>query len=577
LRAEAANAAFLTRPLKPGDVVTVPDLEEKDLPEPTDKKHIFTKKNAPPVSIRFVHGSPDKKYLEDLTLNLLNVSNFPTNKGGVAANKTFPAGFGFNPDGHADVDTFKVEVVDPGASGTIHASLEALKPVKQPDNSIQFQPITGVTDAAARKIDSLDCKQVTTGHVAFRSRYMRLTVDIQDHDAAAGQTLLTTDAVDDGDEALEILDQHVRASYEFSRCPGSPKCKTSKELPIGENKLKAKVSVHILQDPATGTALATFDQARKSVLKYVRQLYAQANMSVKIIGTIRNVIAPTNLIAIANGNGANATGGGTIQVRVQIGQLNQATFDFDQTVQIVTVAGNPPLNTAIALAAAINGAFAAATPAFAATATASDNPPLVGQAIGSADVLVGNPLTQNISLTVVTSGDAAHPVAIGRILSTNIPDFTNVDAHVGTIEERTLVKNYDTGTGQIDLFIIGTLGSGALGEAFHPHAGLPVARQAKSLMVNSALVFAATITTKDNFHTTVPHEMGHILMDHNHALPAIEMMGNGSPVGANERVVNGPKRISDPVAPATVSYDDGFNGNPVTMLRTLNTGLIDPF
>src|ERR1039458_3581199 len=59
-------------------------------------------------------------------------------------------------------------------------------------------------------------------------------------------------------------------------------------------------------------------------------------------------------------------------------------------------------------------AFAAAPPSFAATATPSGNPPLVGQAIGSADVLVGDPLTQNISLSVLASGDIAHPAAIGR-------------------------------------------------------------------------------------------------------------------------------------------------------------------
>ena len=50
-------------------------------------------------------------------------------------------------------------------------------------------------------------------------------------------------------------------------------------------------------------------------------------------------------------------------------------------------------------------------------------------------------------------------------------------------------------------------------------------------MVNSALVFAATVTINDNFHTTIPHEMGHILMDNNHALVATEMMGADLPWG----------------------------------------------
>jgi hypothetical protein len=261
-----------------------------------------------------------------------------------------------------------------------------------------------------------------------------------------------------------------------------------------------------------------------------------------------------------------------------------AAARFRSACRSANPAAPPSISTASALAGAINTTFAAATPPFAATATDSGNPPLVGQAIGSADVVVGNPLTQSITLTVVSNGDANHPVTIGRILSTNIPDFVNNNSHVGTIEERTLVKNYDTGSDHIDLFIIGTLGSGALGEAFIPNAGLAASRQPITSMVNSALVFAQTVTIKDNFHTTIPHEMGHILMDHNHALVATEMMGAGSPVGANERVVNGPKRISDttpqPDDATTrnpIGFDDPFQGNPTNMLRTDNAGVIGPF
>ena len=92
---------------------------------------------------------------------------------------------------------------------------------------------------------------------------------------------------------MEILEQHVRATYEFGRCPGSPKCKVTAEVGIGDSVLRARVAVHILIDPApNGKPVATIDQTRKSVLKYVRQLYAQASMSVKIIGAIRTVPAP---------------------------------------------------------------------------------------------------------------------------------------------------------------------------------------------------------------------------------------------------------------------------------------------
>ena len=55
--------------------------------------------------------------------------------------------------------------------------------------------------------------------------------------------------------------------------------------------------------------MATIDQTRTSCLKYVRQLYAQANMSLRLVGTIRQVPAPVNMFAVADGNGQRAAGG----------------------------------------------------------------------------------------------------------------------------------------------------------------------------------------------------------------------------------------------------------------------------
>ncbi len=567
LRAEAANSALLNRQLKTGDQVTIPDIAPKDVSKATEKRHRFIKKNSPPVSIRFVHGSADKKYFDDFTLTVLNVSNFVTNTGGNDGSKKFPTGFGFSPNGDADIDSFKVEVADPGAGGSVQVLLEALKPAGvNPDGSPRHIPITGVADAAQRKISALECSKVTPGHVAFRSRYMRLVVDVQDFAAAAAQTLLTTDLVDGGEEDVEILDQKVRATYVVQRCPGTggKKCEVTAVLDVGENEQRVKVAVHILQDPITGVPVATPDQVRKRALQFVRQLYAQANMSLKIITAIRQVPAPANMFAIANGNGQVAVGAQSISVRVQI----DATFD--QTINITTVAGEQPSQTADRLANAIRDALSKATPPVVANVTSTVNPPLVGQAIGSADVLVGDPLTQTVRLNVLTTNDIGHPVQVGRIANTTINDFGAADAHVGTIEERVLVKNYDTGTDRVDLFIVGALVT-ALGEAFTPNLTAAVTGQPIKELTNSALVFAATVSSANNFHTTIPHELGHLLMDEGHSVPVNEMMTAGSPVGQNERVVNGPKRISDRV----INVGGGKNANPVNLLRNTNTTVIE--
>lgn len=567
MRAEAANGGLLARALQSGDQVTIPDIGAKDVSKATEKRHRFMKKSAPPVSIRFVHGSPDKKYLDDFTLTILNVSNFVTNQAGTDGTKRFPTGFGFNPNGDADVDSFKVEVADPAAGSSVTVILEALKPAGLNQNGTpRHIPITGVADAAQRRIGALECPKVSTGHVAYRSRYLRLVVDRQDFDAIPLQALLTTDLVDAGEEDVEILDQKVRATYIVLRCPGTGgrKCQAIAELEVGEDEKRVKVAIHILQDPVTRVPVATQDQARKRSLAFVRQLYAQANMSLRLIAAVREVPSPVNMFAIANGNGQVAVGAQSISVRVRI----DATFD--QTIGITTVVGEQPSQTADKLAGAIRDALAGEVPPVVANVTATTNPPLDGQAIGSADVIVGDPLTQTIRLNVLASDDVGHPVEVGRIASTAIPDFAGAESHVGTIQERVLIKNYDTGTDRVDLFIVGSL-VGALGEAFTPNQTLPVTGQPIKELINSALVFAGTVVSANRFHTTIPHELGHVLMDHGHSGPVTEMMTQGSPVGSNERVVNGPKRISDRL----IDVGSGTNENPVSLLRNANATLIE--
>jgi hypothetical protein len=570
LRDEPANAGLLNRPLQDNDTVTIPDLRPRNASVNTDHVHKFIRKNAPAVSLRFVHGSPAKHYLDDETTQVLNISNFRTDKAGRNRKQPFSDQFEFHADADEDGDAFKIEVVDPAAGGAVHVILEALRPLFAADGSVRgHDTFAASADAAQRKLDPLDCKKVRSG-VAYRSKYLRLVVDVGDKKARPHQTLLATDMVDAGDEQVEILDQKVRATYFLPRCPGSgqAKCHLVDEKEIASDKMRAKVAVHILRVSRQGAGVATIDQARQSCLKYVREVYAQANLGLAFVELIRDVPPPKNMFAIANANGRTATGNGVVRVRVRIDDA------FDQEVGITTNVGDNPIDTAVALADAIN----ALLPAGLGQAVASENPPLVGQAIGSADVLVGAPLTQRIRLNVLTDGDPRHPVKVARINSTTILEFDNKDSHVGTIEERVLVKNYDTGSDRIDLFVVGDFSSGGTcGEAFKPNFSSPPNRQPKTNMINSVLVFADTVVKKDFFHTTIPHEMGHVLMDCNHALEASELMGAGSPVGSNERLVNGPKRISDPDASRhqpLVKYDDGVVANPFNLLRTANTNLL---
>src|ERR1700727_2171418 len=71
LRDEPKNAAVLKRPVQKGDVITIPDWDVKHFSRPTDNTHNFVMKNVPPVSIRFVRGSPVKNYRDDQEVTIL--------------------------------------------------------------------------------------------------------------------------------------------------------------------------------------------------------------------------------------------------------------------------------------------------------------------------------------------------------------------------------------------------------------------------------------------------------------------------------------------------------------------------
>ena len=265
LRALPENSALLTRDLKDGDEVTVPDLVVEDFPKAIDTKHTFKLKSSPPFNIRYVHGSPTLPYRDDSETTTLHVSNFVTNLGGADGLKPLPAVAGFNDNGHQDPDTFKVEVWDPSAGGSVNVKLEALKPGYTADpgsgklTATSFTPFT----EAGRKIDALVCDVVSAGtDNTYRSKYMRLVVDDQDFASVAGQLLLVSDLADGlgtgaatDNDSVEILDQMVRATYIIERCTGSPKCKVTKVADIGgSGRQRVRVHFHAFRkDPGVDT------------------------------------------------------------------------------------------------------------------------------------------------------------------------------------------------------------------------------------------------------------------------------------------------------------------------------------
>lgn len=320
LRALPENSAFLDRPLAAGDQVTVPDRVVEESSKPVDAKHSFTLKSSPPFNIRIVHGSPDLPYRDDADVNVLHVSNFVTDKGGATGLTAFPTGYGYNADGHADLDTFKVEVWDPAAGASVNVKLEALKPVYTagPDGKLSVTSYVPFTDAT-RRIDALVCNKVSDAAAnTFRSKYMRLVVDEADRDAVAGQTLFVSDLADGlgtglpGDnDTVEILDQVVRASYEIQRCTGSTKCKVTKTVEIGgSDRRRIPLFFYAFRgavggaNSPNGVAMADLEKhLRRRTFKWYRRLLAQADISPRFAGITLLDPPPENMLCLSHNHG----------------------------------------------------------------------------------------------------------------------------------------------------------------------------------------------------------------------------------------------------------------------------------
>jgi len=91
---------------------------------------------------------------------------------------------------------------------------------------------------------------------------------------------------------------------------------------------------------------------------------------------------------------------------------------------------------------------------------------------------------------------------------------------IGSVDQRTLLKNYDTGSDRIDVIVVGGLTSTDLGEAMMHGVSINAnsARHAIDSIRFSLVIVQAAMNAGDLNYDVFPHEMGHVLMDLIHAI-----------------------------------------------------------
>jgi hypothetical protein len=564
LRDEPANSALLKRNLVAGDVVTVPDVDPGGANGPADQRHTFVRRNAPPVRIRFVHGSPNLPYLQDVESLVLHISNHQTTRGGAEDGGLLPAGFGFNPLGHADPDTLKVEVVDPQAASPVKVRLEALRRTIQP-SGIFIQDVFPAAERARRSLDPLDCEIVSSG-VAFRSRYLRLVTDETDQAALPLQTLLATDMTDQGDSSVEILEQAVRATYTLQKCPAAA-CQVSTTAPISETggarkpRTVLRMAVHVLTTAPGAASVVKVDEADRRINRWVRRTYAQAGIAPRLVRSTRVVDPQNNLVAIGEPHGVTARGDGQMGFRITSqGQPDQVIGP------LVTVRNATPADTANALAALVTAPF---------TATVTVNPAGFNDLVGnrSADILVTIP-GGLVTIDQEVSTDSRQTLAVGRPNPVNLQGFP-ADFLIGSIQQRTILKNYDTGDDRVDVFVVQAIDSGDRGQAMMHGASFARGREAIAPVRFSVFVNAASMNASDDDFVNLAHEMGHVLTDLIHATAARSdqqlMMGRGTTFLVSEPAS---KRIKE--RPQQFGFPAGLH-RQIDRIHDQASGLLEPF
>lgn len=613
LRDHNANAAIKSRQLQAGDKVYIPTITEGSDSAATEQTHVFVRNGAPFASIRFVRGDEDAKITTESAISHLQISNFRTDKGGTDGTKTFAVAtkWQHDADSFIDPDTFKIEISDRRATdATLQVEFQALHPIYSGTIVTGYDLAWSSTaERDRRKLDVTVHRATPLPDQRYRSPYLRLVTDEADQTARPLQTLLVTDD-QPNEEKIEILDQKVRATYIIKTCPiaGDARCRVSAEAPVGARdhaKRRIKLCVGILRQnvgDATGFNGITEAMVRHRLFRWVRRVYAQADFAPVLVGPKIRLLDPPsqNLITVSdiNGNPATGTTGAgaspsQMSFTITSNRSDGTTKTKNISINITAPATGTvikPIDIANRLVTAINDADF--------TAQTFENSASVGAVASnkSADVLIRDTGNGRVTISSVLSTEnaAGATLTAANVNLNGYQDASGGDMENGSLHERQLLRNYDTGTDKLDCYVVGQFQGGAntRGRAYTSTINMPADYRTTPEIVNSCVMGSTSSSGMvmdggNNLPYTFSHELGHCLLDCFHAKPEAdsrersELMATGTSTASS---VGATKRLCDvPVQRKYPNYDPAANYATVggTLEETYQTatrlGTISPF
>ncbi|MCB1037855.1 MAG: hypothetical protein KDD47_28735 [Acidobacteria bacterium] len=535
LRSQGANAGLLHRPLAIGDLVSIPQAwNGYYFPGiAMGRRHTFRwiwPVDPPqPVQVRIVRKAAAAPAAVVAAANL-GISRFVPRSAsaGGADDWVTHDHFDYSAPSNADPNTFSIEVVDPNATGNqVWVYLEALQPTYGMGGAL-----TGhqrFTAGAQRRARTLWVAPRQLGPLAATDRFwspeLRLVVDNVDRALRPRQTLLVTDLfADDGSGTdIQILDQNIRAVYEYADCPNDrgEKCILAwNEVPLRRGR-SVSIEARILRATPDGTAndngLVHQQDVRRRIARNCRRFWAQEEITFTL-DTLETIDPPCDMLTISEPTGADASGhvaGGDAPGQIAF-TLTNHRFAADPVLHAVgpynVPDGNTPAQTAGALRLLINE-----LPNL--TATVHQNAPENGQAQGSVDLVIAcdNGHATITHLTGEDAQDSAQKAAV-VVFNRNAVEDEQSASQVrkgGPAMRRQLFKSVATGPQRISVFVVREARGGLTTSSLAQLAG---AGQGVDAAVRNCLSMQYQAMSDDLAHmaVTLPHEIGHALTDADH-------------------------------------------------------------
>jgi hypothetical protein len=509
--------------------------------------------------INYILDNNDGNNGNDPALRVLNISNLRTNRNIAAGN------------GQNDPDNFKIEIISAAVDGAVIPAAQV---------ELEARDNNGATFIPARNI------QVQLNRVGatnrFRSAYLRLVVDAVDQAVRANQTLLITNELPIFPDR-ELLGQFARVTYsptddDLFRQVATVGDEFGVTATAADNPMAFTLTAHRMTDIPAGSNVSDAS-IQTRINSFVRQSYAQAN--VRINGRTSSGVAPVqNFASISHDHGRAASGlsggGGASTITLNV-TSTRGGGAVTWTITHNPAAAATPLATANALVAAI--AATDPNPPGAAgdrlAATAWQNNAIFGVATRSADILITDPMGGTITITGAASTDTRQTIAAPAVTNAMIvANGTNLLQ--GSIHQRALIRNYDSGNGTIDLYVSQSLtyqGGGRMirGRANVTGAARPALQQGINPIRHNVFAIASTADNTMNNPFTMPHECGHVLLDAGHVTgDRTQMMRSGTSganaVGASKRILDGNRTFN------SIGLGAGGMLNQVTVIRA--SGLV---